>query len=268
MKPYYEYAGITIYHGDCREILLGMKPEIDLTITSPPYGNIREYLGNNSGEQDEWLDVLELIFKISAMGSVLVWNVADQSISGSETGTSFRQALKMIDVGFNLHDTMLYIKEGVSFPDSNRYLQAFEYVFVASVGSPKTFNLIADRKNKHSGATIHGTDRQANGETTPKNGFAFGRIVAELGRRYNWWIMHNFNSTDHPATMPYSLARDHMRTWSREGDNILDPFMGSGTTLLAAKNLGRKAIGIEIEERYCEIAVKRLSQEVIKFEGF
>ena len=93
-------------------------------------------------------------------------------------------------------------------------------------------------------------------------------MFPEFGLRRNWWVISNPYTgitEGHPAPMSPKLARDHILTWSVPGDIILDPFAGSGTTLWAAKQMGRRAIGIEIEERYCEIAAKRLSQEVFEF---
>jgi len=263
LTPYYEHKGISIYHGDCREVLPQSRG-VDAVVTSPPYGEMRSY--KDSFAAAEWLDVIAGLFPVLNDGGVLVWNVADQTIDGSETGTSFRQALEMKRVGFKLHDTMIYLKEGVQFPDTNRYFNAFEYMFVASKGAPKTFNPIADRPNKWAGGTIHGTDRQADGRLTPTKGAAVGRLIKPLGWRYNYWLIHNRpDVVEHPAVMPLQLATDHIQTWTLPGDTVLDPFAGSGTALLAAKNLGRKAIGIEIEEKYCEIAAQRLGQEVLEF---
>jgi len=258
MMPYYEHAGITIYHGDCREILPTL-PKVDIAVTSPPYGSMRAY-----SSEGEWLDVVRLLAAQLAPGGVLVWNVADQTVNGSETGTSFKQALEMLKCGLNLHDTMIYVKEGVQFPDSNRYFNAFEYMFVASNGKPKTFNPIADRPNKWAGDTVHGTDRQQDGTLRAPNGKKCGRLIKENGWRYNWWILANRPDVDgHPAIMPYDLAKDHLRTWSNAGDLAVDPFAGSGTVLVAAKRQAMRAIGIEIEERYCEIAANRLRQGVL-----
>ena len=261
-KPYYEHDGITIYHGDCREILPELEG-VDMALTSPPYGEIREYGGHGCVDL---LGVIGQLAKLLNPGGVVMWNVADQTVNGSETGESFRQALHAINCGLRLHDTMIYCKEAVVFPDANRYHPAFEYMFVFSKGSPKHFHGIKDRKNKWAGETIHGTRREANGQLRPPSNH--GERIPDVGLRWNWWVMKNASqevTLDHPARMPMPMARAHVETWTDPEEIILDPFMGSGTTLRAAKDLRRKAIGIEIEEKYCEISAKRLEQEVFDF---
>lgn len=192
-----------------------------------------------------------------------MWNVNDATKNGSETATSFRHAIHAIDVGLNLHDTMIYVRRGVTFPDANRYLPAFEYMFVFSNGAPATFNGIKDRPNRYAGTVMHGTDRQPDGSVTKKK--RSGQVVPNLGLRYNWWEMHNAKAGSgafggHPAPMPYKMADGHVRTWTNEHETILDPFMGSGTTGVACVKLGRKFIGIEIEPKYFDIACKRIEE--------
>lgn len=264
MKPYYSENGIEIYHGDCREILPSL-PKVDLVVTSPPYGSVRDYV------RYEGVDTLAVLAELACMlieGGVIVWNTADQVTEGSETGQSFREALHVMSQGLRLHDTMIYCREGVNFPDANRYHPAFEYMFVFSKGAPRCFNGIRDRKNKWGGTTVHGTQRERDGRmTVPSQN---GSLIPDIGLRLNWWILKPASTEptlDHPARMPISMAQAHVQSWCNAGDLVLDPFMGSGTTLRAAKDLGRKAIGIEICEAYCEIAANRLRQEVLKFEA-
>ena len=245
----------TLYLGDCREVLPTLSG-IDAAITSPPYDNVRSYGGHNLAD---WRPVITDVARLLPVGGVCVWNVADQVIEGSESGTSFRQALHAMDCGLRLHDTMIACREGVSFPDSNRYHPAFEYVFVFSQGVPKCFNGIRDWRNKHAGALMHGTDRQPDGSTTRINGM--GRPVLTEGLRRNWWVVYNpytGETKGHPAPMAYSLAADHVLTWTEQEDIILDPFMGSGTTGVACARLGRDFVGIEIEPRYFDIACRRI----------
>jgi site-specific DNA-methyltransferase (adenine-specific) len=258
--PHIETIGdATLYLGDCREILPTLG-KVDAVVTSPPYDGLRDYGGY--GPVDCFA-VIKGLRAIVADGGIVMWNVRDQSVDGSETGTSFRHALHAMDCGFRLHDTMIYCRKGVTFPDENRYLPAFEYMFVFSVGRPAYFNGIKDRRNMYAGTQMHGTDRQPDGTVTSK--VRNGSIIPEWGLRYNWWILHNAEAGSgaflgHPAPMPYSMADGHIQTWTGPGSSVLDPFMGSGTTGVAAIKLGRKFIGIEIEPKYFDIACRRIEE--------
>lgn len=249
-----------LIHGDCLEKMKDLESgSIDLTVTSPPYDNLRSYNGNNDrwGEH-VWKAVLRDLYRVTKKGGVAVWVVGDATIKGSETGTSFRQALWAMECGFNLHDTMIYEKTGAPFPSSNRYYQVFEYMFVFSKGSPKTFNIINDRPNKTFGSKIGGTTRDATGKLTAKKNT--GKPISEFGSRFNIWRISSSKqkSNIHPAVFPCSLAKDHVVTWSNEGDIVLDPFMGSGTTGVACKNINREFIGIELDEKYFQLAEERI----------
>jgi DNA modification methylase len=243
-----------LYEGDCLEVMQTLE-KVDAVITSPPYDNLRTY-----GDTFQGVDLYECLRQIADRlddGGVCMWNVADATVNGSETGSSFRQALFAMDCGLRLHDTMIYIKDNVNYPDSVRYFSGHEYMFVFSNGSPKTFNPIKDRVNKWAGTAMHGTDRHADGSLTPVSGK--GKIIETLGMRFNWWrLTNNNNSTGHPAPMPYAMAHGHIESWTNPGDTILDPFMGSGTTGVACAKLGRKFIGIELEPKYFDIACKRI----------
>jgi DNA modification methylase len=247
----------TLYLGDCREILPTLG-NVDAVVTSPPYGEIRDYGG---GEKTEWLDVVGHIAALLPEGGVCMWNVADQTINGSETGASFRQALHAMACGLRLHDTMIYCKEGVTFPDANRYHPAHEYMFVWSKGAPAVFNGIRDWANKWAGSRMHGTDRNRDGTTTVISGK--GRLIPEYGLRRSWWPISNpytGETAGHPAPMPLSMASDHIQTWTRPCATVLDPFLGSGTSGVAAVRLARSFIGIEIEERYFDVACRRIEE--------
>ena len=265
MKPYYQDDYATIYHGNNLDVLPHIE-NFDLAVTSPPYDGLRDYKGYSF----DFAEIASLLFQKAKNGACVVWVVGDQTIDGSETGTSFTQALGFKARGFNLHDTMIYTKSGMTFPETNRYYPNFEYMFVLSKGQPKTFNPISDRKNAQSGKTLTGAQRERDGRIKVSHG-AGKHVMGDMGVRYNVWryetgFMKSAKDAyvfEHPAIFPQSLANDHISSWSSPGEMVLDPFMGSGTTLRAAKDLGRKSIGIEIEEKYCEIAAKRLSQEVL-----
>lgn len=243
----------------CMDNVAGMKMiddnSVDLTVTSPPYDNLRTY----NGFSWNFESVAKELFRITKDSGVVVWIVGDATINGSETGTSFRQALYFKDIGFNLNDTMIWEKIS-PFQHKNRYIQNFEYMFILTKGVFKSANLICDRKNKYAGTQIHGTERQSNGKTKHLSDIQMSKVVKEYGARLNTWNIppNKCNKTNHPATFPEQLANDHILSWSNEGDTVLDPFMGSGTTAKMAKLNGRNFIGFEISQEYCDIANNRI----------
>ena len=241
---------------------------IDLTLTSPPYDNLRDYKGFDF----DFPFLVKELWRLTKKGGVLVWVIGDATINGSETGSSFRQALAFKDAGFNLHDTMVYEKSGFAFPSTNRYHQIFEFMFVFSKGNPKTFNPIKDKPNK-SEYTFSKKRRRVDGTMDHENDTS--RIAIEpYGMRTNIWRYktgrgHSAQDDiayNHPAIFPEELAKDHILSWTNPGDNVnpgdivLDPMCGSGTTVKMAKILGRSFIGIDVSKEYCEIAQARLSK--------
>ena len=244
-----------IYNENCLETMARMKDNfIDLTVTSPPYDKLRNY---NSFVFD-WKAVINELYRVTKDGGVLVWIVGDATIKGSESGTSFKQALYGIECGFKLHDTMIYQKDNCPFPSSNRYYANFEYMFIFVKGKLKTFNPIIDRKNKSFGRKITGTNRQKDGTTKPiKNK---GNEIKEFGVRFNnWLISDGKRQKEHPAVFPEQLSNDHIISWCNENDIVYDPFIGSGTTAKMAILNKRNWIGSEISEEYCKIANERLT---------
>jgi site-specific DNA-methyltransferase (adenine-specific) len=249
-----------IYNMDCVE---GMKmlPDnsIDLTVTSPPYDNLRTY---NGFEWDFEATAREL-YRITKQGGVVVWVVGDSTIKGSETGTSFTQALYFKECGFNLHDTMIFAKNNpMPNAQSKRYSQTFEYMFVLSKGVPKTFNPIMEQ-SKYAGQYTFGK---------PSNWTKEGGLTSKGKRKINdfkkkenifYYTVGSLSSgnTKHPAVFPEQLANDHIITWSNEGDTVLDCFMGSGTTAKMAMLNNRNYIGFEISKEYCDIAEQRICQK-------
>jgi site-specific DNA-methyltransferase (adenine-specific) len=239
---------------------------IDLVVTSPPYDNLRTY----GGHSWDFEGVANQLWRVIKPGGVVVWVVADATVNGSETGTSFRQALRFMEIGFRLHDTMIWEKPPCGANGSVYcYSQAAEYMFVFSKETPKATNRITDRKNTTAGQL----QRRSVGGRCAKNNagakdLAPNQVTPLVGLRTNVWrylvgSASGDETVRHPAVFPEALARDHILSWSNEGDIVLDPFSGSGTTAKMAKHNGRRFIGIEINPEYCEIAEKRLSQQVL-----
>ena len=245
-----------IYNMDCLDGLKLLDDNsIDLTVTSPPYDNLRTY----NGYSFDFENIAKQLYRVTKQGGVVVWIVGDQTINGSESGTSFKQALYFKECGFNLHDTMIWEKDSFTFPDEVRYRQIFEYMFIFSKGYMKTFNPIKDKKNKWSGHAVHGTSRNVDGSMFRKSNT--GNITAEYGVRNNIWKLNGEkqNQFDHPAPFPEELVNDHIISWSNKGDVVMDIFMGSGTTAKMAITNDRKWIGFEISSEYCEMVEKRIN---------
>lgn len=235
---------------------------IDLTITSPPYDNLRKY----KGFVFDYQNILKELYRITKDGGVIVWIIGDATINGSETGTSFKHALYAKEIGFNLHDTMIYAKNGGLPQNCNRYNNQFEYMFIFSKGKVKIFNPILV-KSKHAGEINTGTYRLPNGKTRPKHGN--GKPYKNMKVKGNIWVYDvGYMKTTkdkiaykHPAQFPEKLAEDHIKSWSNEGDIVFDPMCGAGTTCKMAWLNNRKFIGVDISEEYInEICIPRLKQ--------
>ena len=250
------------YQGDCLEVMktFGDK-SIDLTVTSPPYDNLRTYKGYTFNFQE----IAKELYRITKDGGLVVWVVGDQTVKGSETGTSFKQALYFKEIGFNLHDTMIWRKT-TPVPQfrTKRYTNCFEYMFVFSKGQPKICNYLetncktaGNKKNRNNKGAFsqNSADRPREEITTTK----------EMKILDNVWEYPVGSKKDlgHPAIFPEKLAEDHIISWSNEGDIVFDPMAGSGTTLKMAKLNNRQFIGCEISEEYCEIIKERVGCEII-----
>lgn len=262
---------LNLHLGDCIEYMSKMEPNsIDLTVTSPPYDDIRNYGGNLNWNWKSFVVIAKHLYRITKDGGVVVWVVADSTINGSETGNSFIQALYFKDLGFNLHDTMIYQKENpVPTGGPNRYFNSFEYMFVFSKGAPKTFNpIMIKRTNKWNDKRISrnkkfGRDKDGN--------FVTKQVDLNLDKpvkNRNVWTVpvgggisaEEKIAFKHPAIFPEKIAEDHILSWSNECDIIFDPFTGSGTTGKMALKNNRSFVGTEIVPEYYEIAKERLNK--------
>ena len=255
-----------LYNENCLDTMAKMSDNfLDLTVTSPPYDNLREYKGYSF----DFERIAKELFRVTKQGGVVVWVAGDSTQKGSETGTSFRQALYFMEIGFNLHDTMIYQKDVMPFPEQTRYNQCFEYMFIFSKKKPKTFNAIKEKTQGYK-PSKSSTTRNADGETVELK-YEQGKDERSL---FNIWkVGCGFNKStndkiafDHPAIFPEQLAQDHIISWSNPSDLVYDPFTGSGTTAKMAVKLGRNWIGSEISAEYCEIANKRI-YDAIKLTG-
>jgi len=236
---------------------------IDLTVTSPPFDNLRKYEGFDFCFEN----IAQQLYRVTKEGGIVVWVVADATVNLSETGSSFQQALRFKEIGFNLHDTMIYMRNAITNPSKLRYYNCFQYMFILSKGRPKTVNLIKDHKNKTAGKKATAKyQRKKMGGFEVRSAYKEGRVRPEYSARWNVWT-YSVGSlcmaedrlwVDHPAVFPLKLAEDHIISWSNPEDLVLDPLMGSGQTLIAAKKLGRNYIGIDMSEEYCNLAKERL----------
>ena len=259
------------YNENCIDTMLKIEDEsVDLIITSPPYDDLRTYNDNIKGNCTSFNgysfpfeNIANELKRILKPGGVIIWVVGDATNKGSETGTSFRQALYFKEIGLNLYDTMIYQKTGTPFPQKTRYNQVFEYMFVFSKGKPKTFNPIM-KKNATAGAVRHSRKfRNQNGEMIPSFN---GKAVNEYGIENNICIIKNgMNKStkdefafQHPAIFPEELVVKHILTWTEINDVIYDPFMGSGTTAKCSIQTERNWIGSEMDKNYCNIIEKRI----------
>ena len=242
-----------ILNKDCLITLRQMETEsIDLVVTSPPYDNMRNY-----GHDTKFMFqiICRELCRAIKKGGVIVWIVGDQTIKGSETLTSFKQAYSFVNNGLNLHDTMIWRKPNPIPTQSTRYQQAFEYMFVFSKGKPKTFNPIKI-KSKCAGVKVK-KHRAVKSSHNYNNEGVYE--VAEMKIIDNVWEISNVkNNSKHPAIFPKELVKRHIETWSNENDFIYDPFAGSGTTLIVAKEMNRNYLGNEINEQYYEYAKSKL----------
>lgn len=248
--------------GDCLDKMKDIADNsIDLTVTSPPYDNLRTYGGViDDWSLDKFQGIAKELYRITKEGGVVVWVVGDATIKGSETGTSFKQALYFMDCGFNLHDTMIYKKTNPIPQNHNRYEQCFEYMFVFSRGKPNTFNPIKVN-TKLAGMSFDWGGRKTKMDDNQCRRHRDSDIIEVSPTKIKCNIFEysvGGGKTGHPAVFPEALANDHIISWSNEGDTVFDPFTGSGTTGKMAILNNRNFIGIELNEEYFKIAERRI----------
>ena len=254
-----------VYLGDCTELLRKVDDEsVDLVVTSPPYDHLRSYEGTLKWGDSVWQSILFELYRVSKQGGLVVWIVGDAVVKAKgETGTSFRQALFAKEAGFLLHDTMIWQKSDYTPLNHNRYEQCFEYMFVFSKGRPKTFNPIKVLCVSAGSTYNHARRGKQKEETQAMRRRPELRAVKHTKIKANLWLgkKSQYNSI-HPATFPLWLVKDHILSWSNEGELILDPFMGSGTTAIACLETKRKFIGMEVNPDYHHLSLHRIQEAI------
>lgn len=244
-----------ITQGDCLKVMKQISDDsVDMILTSPPYDDLRTY----NGYSFDFLGISMDMHRVLKPGGVIIWVVGDATRNGSETGTSFRQALRFMELGLNLHDTMLYHKVNYVPLTHRRYEQAFEYMFCFSKGSPNTFNAIKipcklSGGRSHSGKFYHTPDAKTTTTAHKIAPIGESKIAPNI---FSYTIGKVKNG--HPAVFPIELALDQVSSWTNPGDLVLDPFSGSGTTAIACLQTDRNFIGLEISPEYVSIANKRI----------
>ncbi len=259
-----KYLG-KINNDDCIKFMKKLPDNcIDLTVTSPPYDNLRDYENKIVWDYNTFKKVARELYRVTKKGGVVVWVIGDKTDKGNKSLTSFKHALYFQEIGFNIYDIIIYEKAGSGPPHPNRYFNSFEYMFIMSKGKPKSVNLLKDKKNSCAGMSTYGdiTRREKDGGLTNKG----KKVINEFGVRTNVWKYNNgkgFSSKDkiayeHPAIFPEKLVEDHIKSWSNMGDVVFDPFGGSGTTAKVSIELDRKWLYVEKVEKYCDVAKRRI----------
>lgn len=248
--------------GDASKTLETIEDQsVDMVLTSPPYDNLRDYDGGFSFDFEA---VANQLFRVLKKGGVVIWVVGDATINGSETGTSFKQALYFKSIGFNLYDTMIYRKQNYAPKTHKRYEQEFEFMFCLSKGKPKTFNPIM-QACKYAGQKFRGKPSYYKSHKAGRISVDHGEFVGNVKIKGNifTYLVGSAEAPKyikHPAVFPMKLALDQISTWSNEADTILDPFVGSGTSAHASVQLKRNFIGIDQSQEYLAMAQRRLGE--------
>lgn len=247
---------------------------VDLTVTSPPYGEIRDY----EGYQWSYQKVAASLLRVTRPGGVCVWVVADQTKNGDMSGDSFMHALEFKRAGWLLRNVLIYVKNRkvAGMQINGDYYNNFEYIFVfTKPGGDVTYHTIADSPRSDTGrakaVTVDGkTAYKIRKGYRNKDGKTYMQVVYVKGYdpdyvvRGRVWryvptsLKENQYRGEHPAEFPEQLATDCIASWSNPGDLIFDPFCGSGTTCKMGRKQRRYYCGVDISAKYCELARRRV----------
>lgn len=252
-----------IYTADCVSFMDNEMEEnsVDCVVTSPPYDNLRNY----NGYEFDCEKIAKSLYRVLKKGGVIVWVVGDKIKNGNKSLTSFRQGIIFQEIGFNVHDVMIYRKKNTPFMRSNAYTNCYEFMFIFSKGKPKTFNPLKEPTVRH-GMEMLVHNKGADGV----NKKILGELKKEKTKTNIWdYAVGLGGSTSdriafkHPAIFPEKLAHDHILSWTNENDLVFDPMCGSGTTCKVAKMLNRNYLGCDISPEYVEIAKQRIASILV-----
>ena len=259
-----------IWRTDCLD---GMKqlPDncIDLTVTSPPYDELRLFNGNTMS-MPKFEQVADELLRVTKQGGVVVWVIQEQIKDGFQSGTSSEQRLYFRKIGLMPFDRLIMARYGLRVPLKRRYGLPLEEAFILSKGEPSTVNLWRDKVNKHKGQTRSSHRRLPNGKREKR---VQTWTVAEYGRRPNVWrYAGGLNIAEeawarekHPALMPEKMAEDLILCYSRPNDLVFDPFCGLATTCKMALLNHRHYLGMEIDQKFHRLAEKRMRLASLKY---
>ena len=253
-----DYVPEGLFVANCVDFMRDM-PEgcVDLVVTSPPYDNLRDY----NGYEFCFSAIANELYKVIKPGGVVVWIVGDK-INGGRSLTSFKQCIHFQEIGFCVHDVMIYQKKNTPFMRSNAYTNCYEFMFILSKGKPKTFNAITENTVR-SGFEMVVQNKKSDGV----NNKVLKELKKEKTKTNIWQYAVGMGGTTsdkiafkHPAVFPEKMAYDHILSWSNKGDLVFDPMCGSGTTCKVAAKAGRRFLGVDISQDYIDIAMQRMEK--------
>lgn len=227
---------------DCVEFMKDMDANsVDLTLTSPPYDDLRSY----NGYTFDFEVIADGLYRVTKEGGVVVWIVGDSIKNGNRSLTSFRQGIFFQDMGFNVHDVMVFEKKNTFYSGNGRYTNCYDFMLILSKGKPKTFTPLQLPKKW--------SDKRFPTDRITKHRTNIWTYEVGCGQKTKDKIAY-----EHPAIFPERLALDHIQSWSKTGDLVFDPMCGSGTVGKMALSHGRYFIGCDISPEYIEIAKQRI----------
>ena len=257
--------------GDNAEVLSTMPADsVHLALTSPPYGTLRTYDGK---PQWDFAALRRELLRVLVDGGIVAWVVGDQVVQGGKRCIPEEHTLAFRDSGFVVHDIIIYHKLGCpSRPRNNAHWNVHDRIIIASKGKPRTVN--PDRIPCNTAGDVKGKGYQRAKDGGVSTRSRSGPIADTKPESNLWSFMAGWPVTtadkfaySHPALMPEPLAAKIINAFSVEGDIVLDPFAGAGTTMEIAKLLNRRWCGIEISERYAELARRRVESATSLFDG-